>query len=38
MRKLILFALALACLVAQDAKQDPKKKPGLPLKPERKLD
>src|SRR5437660_4948458 len=38
MRKLTLFSLALACLVAQDTRQDPKKKPGLPLKPERKLD
>jgi Tol biopolymer transport system component len=34
MRKLTLFTLALFCLAAQDAKQ----KPGLPLKPERKLD
>jgi len=34
MRKFALLALVLACVGAQE----PKKKPGLPLKPERKLD
>ena len=34
MRKVVFLSLALACLAAQDSK----KKPGLPLKPERKLD
>lgn len=39
MRKLALCAFALVCLVAQEpAKDAAKKKPGLPLKPARKLD